>query len=139
MRPSNLCTFLAAGILLLSACHKSGSATTGTTGITGEWHMIQLTGGPFIDVTPVDANNVYVMHLLADSTVQDYYNGRLTYQGTWSVKQSATPTNPAYTLSFSGTVGLRDTFTLYQVTLTKDKLVMRMLPETGYQATYTRH
>jgi len=132
---------LVVSVLLPSACQKS--TPPADTGFVGEWRMIQVQGSAFIDVGPINQDNLIIMRLLPDSTVQSFRNGSVVFTGVWSLRQQGSPVNPVNILAMNGGNVLLDSPTLYQARLTKvryrDRLILRMVPDYGYQATYTRN
>jgi hypothetical protein len=134
---SNTSLFLLLPFFLLSACHKSGSGAA--TNFSGDWRLVQLNGGPAIDVVPVDRDHVYILRLLPDSTREDYINGKLSGKGTWSLKPAGSPLGNVKILVFGDSLGVNRSPLVQQAQLVDGKLVIKLVPDEGYKAVYTRN
>ena len=135
------CLCIVAAIFGFAACSKSGSKSrTSPDGFTGDWRMIQLTGGLAIDVTPLDKAHVYQLRLLPDSSAHYFYNYKPIYTGTWSIRQTGTPPNQESVLVFGDSMGRIPSDSPYtqRGRLIDDKLVIRMEPDPAYKAVYSR-
>jgi hypothetical protein len=129
--------FSALLVFLLSACHKSATKST-ADGYVGHWQMTQLTGGPAIDVMRIDREHIFELKLQADSTRQDIYNGNVIASGTWSIRSKDSAGARFDLLIYGDSLGVRNSHLVYQVSVTRTELVLKMYPDVGYKAVYER-
>jgi hypothetical protein len=120
---------------LLSACTKHGPALVD---YSGDWRLIRLQGGPGIDLPPLTDSVVHILRLRPDGTWQDLVNGRSGFYGYWYVKQQY-PIGKPPIMVLGNEIGIVASETINQVWLMDDKLVVRRLPDIGYQAIYARN